>query len=198
MSKKVILLDPSILNGKKVVGTDGNILGEVDGIDIDISNWKANALYVSLNDKATAELRLRRSFLAKIVVCLPTKLVEAVGEIITLKEPISSLEDIAERGILASSTRISGKEVISAQGYVLGVSEGFDLDLTNWQVKGLRVGLTDDAATKLGFKRPFLSKVAIVIPSKIVGLVGNFITLSKTIENLDSLVECIRACQRQT
>jgi sporulation protein YlmC with PRC-barrel domain len=191
-------LDPSILNGKKVVGNDGNVLGEVDGIDIDLSNWKANALYISLNNEATAELKLKRSFLSKIIVCLPTKLVEAVGEVITLKESIRNLEDISERGILASSNRISGKDIISAQGYVLGVTEGVDIDLTNWQVKGLRVGLTDDAATKLGFKKPFISKVAIIIPSKIVGLVGNFITLSKTIESLDSLVECIRSCQRQT
>jgi sporulation protein YlmC with PRC-barrel domain len=191
-------LEPSILNGKKVVGNDGNVLGEVDGIDIDLSNWKANALYVSLNNEAAAELKLKRSFLSKIIVCLPTKLVEAVGEIITLKEPIRNLQDISERGILASSNRISGKDVISAQGYVLGVTEGVDLDLTNWQVKGLRVGLTDDAATELGFKRPFMSKVAIIIPSRIVGLVGNFITLSETIESLDSLVECIRSCQRQT
>jgi sporulation protein YlmC with PRC-barrel domain len=191
-------LDPSILNGKKVVGNDGNALGEVDGIDVDLNNWKANALYISLNNEATAELRLKKSFLGKIVVCLPTKLVEAVGEIITLKEPIRNLQDIAERGISAGSNRISGKDVISAQGYVLGVTEGVDLDLTNWQVKGLRVGLTDDAATELGFKRPFMSKVAIIIPSKIVSLVGNFITLSETIESLDSLVECIRSCQRQT
>jgi sporulation protein YlmC with PRC-barrel domain len=192
------VLDPSILNGKKVVGNDGNVLGEVDGIDFDLDNWKANALYVSLNDEATAELRLKKSFLGKIVLCLPTKLVEAVGEVITLKEPIRNLQDIAERGILASSTRISGKNVISAQGYILGVAEGFDLNLTSWEVKGLRVGLTDDAATKLGFKRPFVSKVAIIIPSKIIGLVGNFITLSETIDNLDSLVECIRSCQKQT
>jgi hypothetical protein len=61
----------------------------------------------------------------------------------------------------------------------------------------LQVGLTDDAATELGFKRPFLSKVVIIVPSKIVSQVGNFITLSEEIENLESLVECIRSCQKQ-
>jgi hypothetical protein len=57
--------------------------------------------------------------------------------------------------------------------------------------------LTDDAATELGFKRPFLSKVVIIIPSKIVSLVGNFITLDEAIEDLESLAECIRSCQKQ-
>jgi sporulation protein YlmC with PRC-barrel domain len=171
-------LNPALLNGKKVVGTEGYILGEVDGIDVNLNTWQANAFYVSLSDEATAELGLKKPFLSKITVCLPTQLVEAVGEVITLKEPIRNLEDIAERGILVSSTKLKGKRVIAAKGYVVGEVEGFDVDLSNWQVTGLQVGLTDDAATKLGFKRPFLSKVVIIIPSKIVSLVGNFVTLN--------------------
>ena len=99
---------------------------------------------------------------------------------------------------MASSTKLKGKKVIGAKGYVIGEVEGLDLDISNWRVKGLQVGLTDDATTELGFKRPFLSKVVIVIPSKIVGIVGNFITLDETIENLEALTECIKSCQKQT
>ena len=190
-------MNPSILDGKKVVGSEGYILGEVDGIDIDVNSWQANAFYVNLSDEATSELRLKKPFLSKITVCLPTQLVKAVGEVITLKEPIRNLEDIAERGILASSTKLKGKKVIGTKGYIIGEVEGLDVKLSNWQVTGLQVGLTDDAATELGFKRPFLSKVVVIVPSKIVSQVGNFITLSKEIENLESLVECIRSCQKQ-
>ena len=186
-----------MLNGKKVVGTEGNILGEVDGIDIDLSIWQATALYVSLSDEATKNLRFKKPFISKIRVCLPTNFVKAVGDVITLKEPIRNLEDIAKRGILGSSTKLKGKKVIGSKGYVLGEVEGFDIELNNWQVTGLQVGLTDDAATELGFKRPFLSKVVIIIPSKLVGLVGNFISLDKTVENLESFIECIMPCQKQ-
>ena len=136
-------------------------------------------------------------FLSKIRVSLPTNFVKAVGEVITLKEPIRNLEDILKRGILVRSTKIKGKKVIGAKGYVLREVEGFDVELSNWQVTGLQVGLTDDAATELGFNRPFLSKVVIIIPSKLVSIVGNFISLDKTIENLESFVECIRSCQKQ-
>lgn len=190
-------MNPSLLDGKRVVGTEGYILGEVDGVDIDLNTWQANAFYVSLSDEAIAELGFKKQFLSKITVCLPTQLVKAVGEVITLKEPIRNLEDIAERGILVSSTKLKGKKVVGAKGYVIGQVEGFDLELSNWQVTGLQVGLTDNAATELGFKRPLLSKVVIIIPSKIVTQVGNFITLDEDIENLESLVECIRSCQKQ-
>jgi len=96
-----------------------------------------------------------------------------------------------------NSAILNGKKVIGAKGYVVGEVEGFDVEFSSWQVTGLQVGLTDDAATELGFKRHFLSKVVIIIPSKLVSLVGNFISLDETIKNLESLVECIRSCQKQ-
>ena len=191
-------MNPTLFDGKKVVGSEGYILGEVEGVDIDLNSWQANAFYVSLSDEAAAELGLKKSFMSKITVCLPTKLVKAVGEVITLKEPIRNLEDIAEKEEFLRSTQLKGKKVVGAKGYVIGEVEGLDVDFNNWQVTGLHVGLTDDAATKLGFKRPFLSKVVIIIPSKIVSQVGNFITLDEDIENLESLVECIKSCQKQS
>jgi sporulation protein YlmC with PRC-barrel domain len=188
----------TLLDGKKVIGSEGYILGEMDGVDIDLNTWQANAFYVSLSDEATAELGFKKSFLSKITVCLPTQLVNAVGEVITLNEPIRNLEDIGKKIDFVSPATLKGKKVISAKGKVVGEVEGLDLDSDNWQVTGLQVGLADDAATELGFKRPFLSKVVIIIPSEIVSLIGNFITLDEDIENLESLVECIRSCQKKS
>jgi len=190
-------MKPALLEGKKVVGSEGYILGEVDSININSNTWQADTFHVNLSDEATAELGFKKPFLSKITVCLPTHLVKTVGDIITLKEPIRNLEDIAERGILVRSTELKGKRVVSVKGNTIGEIEGFDVELSNWQVTGLEVGLTDDAATELGFKRPFLSKVVIVIPAKIVSQVGNFITLNEDIKNLESLAECIKSCQKQ-
>jgi sporulation protein YlmC with PRC-barrel domain len=191
-------MNPTILDGKKVVGSEGYILGEVDGIDVDLNTWQANAFYVNLSDEAIPELKFEKPFLSKVTICLPTQLVKAVGEVLTLKKPIRNLEDIKKRGFFAGFTKLRGKKVIGARGYVIGEVEGLDLDLSNWQVTGLQVGLTGDATTELGFKRPFLSKVVVIIPSSIVTLVGNFVTLDETIENLESLAECIRSCQKQS
>jgi sporulation protein YlmC with PRC-barrel domain len=190
-------VNPTLLDGKKVVGSEGYILGEVDGVDIDLNSWQAIAFYVSLSDESTAEFKLKKPFMSKITVCLPTKLVKAVGEVITLKGSVRNLGDISAREDFISSVKLKGKKVIGAKGYVVGEVEGLDLDLNNWHVKGLQVGLMDDAATQLGFKRPFLSKVVIIIPSEIVSLVGNFITLDESIENLEALTECIKSGQKQ-
>jgi len=190
-------VNPTILEGKKVVGSEGYILGEVDDVNINSNTWQANSFFVNLSDEATAELGFKKSFLSKITVCLPTHLVKTVGDIITLREPIRNLEDLAERETLVKSTELKGKRVVGAKGTTIGEIEGFDVELNSWQVTGLEVGLTDDAATELGFKRPFLSKVVIIIPTKIVSLVGNFVTLNEDVKNLESLVECIKSCQKQ-
>jgi sporulation protein YlmC with PRC-barrel domain len=189
-------MNPNFLKGKKVVGTEGYILGEVDGLDFDLNIWQATAFYVTLSDEATAELNFKKPILRKVIVCLPTQLIKAVGDVITLTEPIRNLKDIAEKEISVNPAKLDGKKVVSAKGYVVGEVEGLDVELSNWKVTGLQVGLTDDAATELGFKRPFLSKVVVIIPSEVVSAIGNFITLDKAIEDLTSLVECIRSCQK--
>jgi sporulation protein YlmC with PRC-barrel domain len=117
-------LNPYLLNGKTVVGTDGYILGEVDGINVNLNTWQTDAFFINLSAEATAELGLKKPFLRKITVSLPTKLIEAVGEVITLNEPIRNLEDIAKRGLLGSSTKLEGKKVIGAKGYAIGEVEG--------------------------------------------------------------------------
>jgi sporulation protein YlmC with PRC-barrel domain len=189
-------MNPIFLEGKKVVGTEGYILGEVDDVEINPRTWQADAFCVNLSADATAELGFKKPFLRKITVCLPTCLVEAIGEVITLKEPVRNLDDIEEKQFSVNYTKLIGKKVVGAQGRIVGEVEGFDLDVDNWQVTGLQVGLTDDAATELGFKSPFLSRVVVLIPSNIVGAVGNFINLSETIQDLQSLVECIRSCKK--
>ena len=72
-------MNPSLLDGKSVVGTEGYILGEVDGVDIDINTWRASTFFVSLSDEAISELGFKKPFISKVTICLPTKLVKAVG-----------------------------------------------------------------------------------------------------------------------
>jgi sporulation protein YlmC with PRC-barrel domain len=190
-------MNPAVLNGKKVIGSDGYMLGEWEGVNIDSGTWNANTFNVKLSDEAASELGFRKSFMGKILICLPTSLVKVLGDIIALKEPIRNLEKLAEKEEMCGSPELKGKKVVGAKGYTLGVVEGFDLDPGNWRVTGLEVDLTDDAAAELGFKRPFLSKVVVVVPTRIVGMVGNFVTLDKEIKSLESLVECLRSCQKQ-
>ena len=187
-------MNPDVLNGKKVVGSEGYILGEFDGLFFDLTTWKASAFYISLGNEATDDLEFKKPFLSKIVIRLPTQLIQVVGDIITLAEPLRNLKDIAEKENQIVSNRLVGKRMVGANGYSIGEIEGLDVNITNWQVTGLQVILTEEAATELGFKRPLVSKVVVKIPTTAISSIGNFITLDKAIDNLKSLVECLRSC----
>ena len=91
------VLNPTKLNGKKVVDSEGYILGEVDGVDVDTTTWQAPGLYVSLSDDAVVNLGFKKPFLSRIVICMPTKVVKAIGEVVTLTEPLKNLKDMVEK-----------------------------------------------------------------------------------------------------
>ena len=90
------MVDASKIVGKKIVSSKGEVLGEVEGVEIDVSTWQAAGLYVSLTDETTVELGFKKPFMSKVVVCLPTNVVAAVGDMITLSESVKNLRDIVE------------------------------------------------------------------------------------------------------
>ena len=188
-------MNPILLKGRKVIGVEGYILGEFNDLHVDFTSWQATAFYVILSDEAAAELDFKKPFLRKVVVCLPTKLIKVVGDIITLTAPIRNLKDVAENEVDVKTLRIEGKKVVNPSGKAIGTVEGLDINVDTWKVTGLEVGLTDEAAGELGFKRPVLSKVVVVIPSSAVGEVENFVTLHKAVGDVKSLVECIQSCR---
>ena len=92
-----IMVDATKLAGKKVVSAKGETLGEVNGVDVDLTNWQASGLYVSLTDDATTELGFKKPFMSNVVICLPTNVVSSVGDVITLNEAVKDLKDVIEK-----------------------------------------------------------------------------------------------------
>jgi sporulation protein YlmC with PRC-barrel domain len=184
-------MNPTSLNLKNVIGPEGLILGEVEGINVDLNTWQASELYVSLSDEAAAGLGLKKSFMSRTTICLPIQFVKSVGDLITLNEPVSNLENVAAKECLANQTKLKGKKVMGAKGYIVGEVEALDLKPSNWQVTGLQVSLTRDAAAELGLNKTFLRKAVIAIPTKIVSSVGNMIILNKEIQDLKALEKCL-------
>jgi len=186
----VFVMNPSRLNGKKVIGAQGLILGEVEGVDIDLNTWRASILYVRLSDAAAAGFGLRKPFMSKITICLPTQFVKSVGDVIALNEQLVNLDDAAKECV-ANPTDLRGKRVIGVKGYAVGEVEALDLEPSNWQITGLQVSVTKDAAKELGFNKTYLRKVVIAIPTDIVSSVGNMIILNESINDLKTLLKSL-------
>jgi len=91
------MVDATTLNSKKIVSAKGETLGEVNGIDVDFTTWHVSGLFVSLTDDATTGLGFKKPFLSKVVVCLPTSVVNSVGDVIMLNETVKNLRDIVQQ-----------------------------------------------------------------------------------------------------
>jgi len=86
----------SKLMGKRVIGANAYMLGEVNGAEVDTGKWQITHLHVSLADEATRELGFKKPFMGSVTVCLPVSLVQAIGDVITLNKGINELRDVVE------------------------------------------------------------------------------------------------------
>jgi len=91
-----LLVSVSKLIGKKVIGANAYVLGEVTGADVDTEKWQMTHLHVSLTDDAARELGFRKPFLGSVIVCLPINLIQATGDIISLSKSIIELKNVVE------------------------------------------------------------------------------------------------------
>jgi sporulation protein YlmC with PRC-barrel domain len=90
-----ILISFETVIGKQVIGIGGFIIGEVKGALIDTKTWQVPQLLIKLSDNAANELGFKKRFHSS-TVCMPTKMVQAVGDVITIAPPLKELSESNE------------------------------------------------------------------------------------------------------
>ena len=87
-------MNPTELEGKKVVDTGAKIVGTLTGIEIDCSEWKVTHLRVELADELVEKLGYKKPFLGHAEILLSIKAVKAVSDVIGLNRAIEELRDL--------------------------------------------------------------------------------------------------------
>ena len=83
-----------------------------------------------------------------------------------------------------------GKSVVAEDARLVGAVTGVEVELMpKWEVTHLHVSLTEETTRELGYKKPFLGSVDVILPVSIVKAVGDLISLDKKIDDLRDLVE---------
>jgi len=83
-----------------------------------------------------------------------------------------------------------GKSVVADDARLVGAVTGVEVELMpKWEVTHLHVSLTEETTRELGYKKPFLGSVDVILPISIVKAVGDLISLDKKIGDLKDLVE---------
>jgi sporulation protein YlmC with PRC-barrel domain len=89
---------------------------------------------------------------------------------------------------LINFEEIIGLNVVTSEANIIGEVEGAKVDTPTWMIKFLNVKLTGEAAESLGKKKRFRSS-KICIPVSMVQAVGHVVTISRSIEELESSQE---------
>jgi sporulation protein YlmC with PRC-barrel domain len=86
-------------------------------------------------------------------------------------------------------SELQGKQVVETQARIIGAVTDVEIDVADWKVTNLRVELTDDAVEILGYKKPFLGHVEILISVDTVRAVADVVSLNKPMNELKDVIE---------
>jgi sporulation protein YlmC with PRC-barrel domain len=91
------LVSAESFRGKKVIGIKGLLIGEVEGLDIDIDNWRATHVRIHLTDDVAKQLGYRTSLInirSNPMISLPVEAIDQVGDVVTIKDSFKELKDL--------------------------------------------------------------------------------------------------------
>ncbi|MGB8780716.1 MAG: PRC-barrel domain-containing protein [Candidatus Bathyarchaeia archaeon] len=86
-------------------------------------------------------------------------------------------------------SELQGKSVVGTGAKILGSVSDIEFDPAEWKVTHLRIELTDEAVKTLGYKKPFMGHVEILLSVGAVKAVADVVTLTNTIAELKDFIE---------
>jgi sporulation protein YlmC with PRC-barrel domain len=84
---------------------------------------------------------------------------------------------------------LEGKTVIAPEAKMIGIVSGIEINSSEWKVTHLRIELTNEMIEILGYRKPFLGHVEILLPVDVIHAIADVITLNKTLEELKNVIE---------
>ena len=88
---------PDQIGGKQVIDNGAQVIGDVCGIEFDVSGWQVTHVCVNLSDTAIETLGYQKPrFLGKVLVDIPVTMVKAVSDVVALAKGIDDIKSIIE------------------------------------------------------------------------------------------------------
>lgn len=88
---------PERLNGKNVIDTEAQVLGEVAGVEIDPSTWKVTHLCLNLSESASEILGYKKPFIGKVQIDIPVEIVRTIKDVVALSKSTTEIKSLVER-----------------------------------------------------------------------------------------------------
>jgi len=86
-------------------------------------------------------------------------------------------------------SELEGKKVIETGAKIIGTVSGIEIDCSEWKVTHLQIELTDELVETLGYKKPFLGHVEILLSVDAVKAIADVVFLNKAMRELRDVIE---------
>jgi sporulation protein YlmC with PRC-barrel domain len=99
------------------------------------------------------------------------------------------MADTLLKGVSMRPSELQGKEVVGTGAKIVRSVSDIEIDPPMWKVTHLRIELADDAVETLGYKKPFLGRVEILLSVNAVKAVADVVSLTSPISELKNFIE---------
>ena len=101
----------SELVGMSVLTSDGELVGEVEDLEIDQGEWRVIKLVLRPSDKIAKEFGLKRVLRAPRPIKLDAELVSSLGDVVMLSVSSGELRSIIKKSLMGKGTQEGSPEV---------------------------------------------------------------------------------------
>ncbi|MGD0057067.1 MAG: hypothetical protein ABSB83_04325 [Methanomassiliicoccales archaeon] len=177
--------------GLEVISADARVAGIVEGIGIDVEEWRIPTLRIALKKGVEETIGVKKPLFSSAKIHLKTSGVDSISDTITLIANLDEVKSSSVEGtVWMTAADILGKRVICRKARQIGVADNliFTPD-REWKVPYIEVKLDKDAVDDLKVRKPLLSSPVVRIQTTDVKTIGDMIMLKIDYEELRDLLE---------
>jgi sporulation protein YlmC with PRC-barrel domain len=178
--------------GLEVISSDAMIVGAVEGIGIDVNNWRVPALRVGLKKGVEAKVGKGKPVFSSTRVMVKTSSVENISDAVTMMDSVNQLPNafIEEEDMLTAADLL-GKRVITKGAKQLGVIDNLVIEPEHdWGISFIQVKLDKASLDTLNMRKSMLSSTPVIrLQTRDVRTVGDMVMLRISVEEIKDYLE---------
>lgn len=173
--------------GMEVITGDARVLGNVEGVGIDIQAWKVPALKIGLRKGLEAPIGLKKMRFGSTTIFVNTEGVDSLSDMITLKPELTATKEVileAENEIPTAGSIVDTR-VVARGGKHIGYVDNFIfVPEKDWTITCMMVKLEKSVLSDLGLKKPRLGTQTIKVLTEDIKTVGDMVMLKIDVKEL--------------
>jgi sporulation protein YlmC with PRC-barrel domain len=174
---------------KKIVATDGRVLGTLEGVAVK-NDWTVSSLTVKIADDAVVDLGRKKPFLGNLRLDVGVAHIQAMGDNIVLNKPIKDMGRLmTEYRENNDAAYLLKKGLVDAKGRDVGEVEDIIMDDQLWNIPAVLVSVNKDISKILKVKSPMLSNRKVSVSTAHISGAGDKVMLSVTTERLGEILQ---------